>query len=89
MASPKTCNLLVGLVSVEPIPTLPTTGIKIVPELSTSNRTFAFTSATRNKDPSLILSFTSNSEVPVEVLAIDNLPDGTEVPIPTLTFAAS
>jgi hypothetical protein len=77
------------LVSVEPIPTLPTTGIKIVPELSTSNNRLPSVSFTRNKDPSVKLSFTKSNDFPVEVLAIDNLPDGAEVPIPTLTFAAS
>jgi hypothetical protein len=87
--SPPTVNLLVGKVTVVPIPTLPLVSIDIVPPASTSNNGIPLLSFTRNKVPSLKLSFTKSNELPVVVLAIDNLPVAIEVPIPTLTFVAS
>jgi hypothetical protein len=86
---PPTVNLLVGKVTVVPIPTLPLVGIDIVPPASTSNNGTPLLSFTRNKVPSVKLSFTKSNELPVVVLAIDNLPAGTEVPIPTEILVSS
>ena len=61
----------------------------MVPPASTSNNVDPLLSFTRNNVPSLKLSLTSNTEFPVEVLAIDNLPVGTEVPIPTEILESS
>ena len=87
--SPPTCNLLVGDKTVVPMPTLPVVDITMVPPASTSNNVDPLLSFTRNNVPSLKLSLTKSNEFPVEVLAIDNLPVGTEVPIPTEILASS
>ena len=81
---PITCKLVAGAISVEPMPIFPEFRNNIVPFASTSIKTLALLSFTRNTDPSLRLSFTTIRDAPVVVDATDNLAVGSEVPIPKL-----